>query len=25
VVLSYEWKLNLYKKGKNLHKSTRLL
>ncbi len=25
IVLSYEWKLNLYKKGKNLHKSTRLL
>ena len=25
IVLSYEWKLNLYKKGKNLHKSVRLL
>lgn len=25
VVLSYEWKMNLYKKGKNLHKSVRLL
>ena len=25
LVLSYEWKLNLYKKGKNLHKSVRLL
>ena len=25
LVLSYELKLNLYKKGKNLHKSVRLL
>ena len=25
LVLSYEWKLDLYKKGKNLHKSVRLL
>ena len=25
IVLSYEWKLDLYKKGKNMHKSVRLL